>query len=106
MQSGRNLEANTPMLWHFADKQLLLGQRGAELHCGHQEFLHWEGAQALQGAAHGGGGVSIPRGVQGLAGRGTQCSGLVDTVLIKGWTPPWRSLLTFRILGKEFFIKK
>lgn len=43
-----------------------------------EEFLHWKGGQALEGASLGGGGVPIPGGVQGVTGCGTQGSGLVD----------------------------
>lgn len=43
-----------------------------------EEFLHWKGGQALEGASLGCGEVPIPEGVQGVMGCGTQGSGLVD----------------------------
>lgn len=32
------------------------------------------------------GGITIPGGVRGTTGRGTQCSGVVDKVGVTGWT--------------------
>lgn len=43
-----------------------------------EEYPHWKGGQALEGASLGGGGVPIPEGVQEVTGCGTQGSGLVD----------------------------
>lgn len=39
----------------------------------------------MEGAAHGGGGVPIPGGVQGMPGHGIQCSGLGDKAGIRHW---------------------
>lgn len=40
----------------------------------------------LEWAVQGGGGVTIPLGVQEKTGQGTQCQSLVDMVGVMGWT--------------------
>lgn len=64
------------------EKSIKLQTAVGQVQIGHQEeFLHWKVAQALARMAHGGGGgVSVPGGVQGVTGYGTQYSSLGDTV--------------------------
>ena len=58
-----------------------------EVQVGHQkEFLHGKSGQALEGAVQGGGGISIPGGVQGMTGHGTQCHGLGTRWGSDSWT--------------------
>ena len=50
-----------------------------------EEFLYWKSGQALEQAAQGGGGVTIPGGVQKMCKCGTSGHGLAGMVVLGGW---------------------
>lgn len=76
--------------WQLVLQHALIGTVAlGEVQIGHQEeFLHEEGAQALQQATQGSGGVPILGGIQGTCGHDTKGCGLVTGLVsqVDGWT--------------------